>query len=66
MALSGHTETICYLSAFGSRANTPLTAATPRNSSYRSCTDAINNLPAVIEFKRYLGQAVEVAVWVRA
>jgi hypothetical protein len=27
------------------------------------CTDAINNLPGLIEFKRYLGQAAEIAVW---
>jgi hypothetical protein len=30
------------------------------------CADAINDLPAVIEFKRYLGQAVKIAVWMRA
>src|SRR5262249_50280426 len=30
------------------------------------CADAINDLPAVIEFKRYLGQAVQIAVWIRA
>jgi hypothetical protein len=30
------------------------------------CADAINNLPGLIEFKRYLGQVVEIAVWMRA
>ena len=30
------------------------------------CADAINNLSGLIEFKRYLGQAVEIAVWMRA
>jgi hypothetical protein len=28
--------------------------------------DAINNLSGLIEFKRYLGQAVKIAVWMRA
>jgi hypothetical protein len=27
---------------------------------------AINDLPGLIKFKRYLGQAVEIAVWMRA
>jgi hypothetical protein len=30
------------------------------------CADAINNLSGLIEFKRYLGQAVEIAAWMRA
>ena len=30
------------------------------------CTDAINDLPGLIEFERQLGQAVEIAVWIRA
>jgi hypothetical protein len=30
------------------------------------CAGAINNLSRLIEFKRYLGQAVEIAVWMRA
>jgi hypothetical protein len=30
------------------------------------CADAINNLSGLIEFKRQLGQVVEVAVWTRA
>src|SRR2546430_8388200 len=30
------------------------------------CAGAINNLSGLIEFKRYLGQAVEIAVWMRA
>jgi hypothetical protein len=29
------------------------------------CAGAINNLSGLIEFKRYLGQAVEIAVWMR-
>src|SRR5262249_35066981 len=28
--------------------------------------DTINNLPGLIKFKRYLGQAVEIAVWIGA
>ena len=28
--------------------------------------DAINNISGLIEFKRYLGQAVEITVWMRA
>jgi len=28
--------------------------------------NAIDNFSGVIEFKRYLGQAVEIAVWMRA
>ena len=30
------------------------------------CADTINNLPGLIKFKRYLGQAVEIAVWIGA
>src|SRR5262249_21762356 len=30
------------------------------------CADTINNLSGLIEFKRQLGQVVEVAVWMRA
>ena len=30
------------------------------------CADAIDNLSGLIKFKRYLGQAVEIAVWMRA
>jgi hypothetical protein len=30
-----------------------------------NCADTINNLSGLIEFKRYLGQAVEIAVWMR-
>jgi hypothetical protein len=35
-------------------------------SAVLDCADAINDLSAVIELKRYLGQAVEIAVWMRA
>src|SRR6516164_489110 len=31
-----------------------------------NCADAINNLSGLIAFKRYLGQTVEIAVWMRA
>jgi hypothetical protein len=30
------------------------------------CAGAINNLPGLIKFKRYLGEAVEIAVWIGA
>ena len=30
------------------------------------CADTINNRPGLIKFKRYLGQAVEIAVWMGA
>jgi hypothetical protein len=32
----------------------------------RNCADTINNLSGLIEFKKYLGQMVEIAVWMRA
>src|SRR5262245_61240065 len=35
-------------------------------SAAPDCTDAINDLSGLIEFKRYLGQAIEIAVWIRA
>jgi hypothetical protein len=35
-------------------------------SALLDCAGAINNLSGLIEFKRYLGQAVEIAVWMRA
>jgi hypothetical protein len=31
-----------------------------------NCTDAIDNFSGLIELKRYLGQATEIAVWMRA
>jgi hypothetical protein len=30
-----------------------------------NCSDTINNRSGLIEFKRYLGQVVEIAVWMR-
>jgi hypothetical protein len=35
-------------------------------SAVPDCADAINDLSGLIEFKGYLGQAVEIAVWIRA